>query len=478
MSDLKGQVMSGLKWSVFAKLVTQIFAWVSTFLVIRMLTPSDYGIITVAMVFFTMVELFTVYGLNAVIVKEQKRNSALSSQIFSLSIYLNIVLSSIMFLLAPYISVLYDNVALINVIYLLAVLNPIASLIVVPAAHLQMEMRFKERGLVEMIAGLVGAFLAFIFASLGYGYWSLIYANIGIIICRVAGYNYYAKSSYSFTLNFKGSFKNIKYALNLQMASLVWFIYNKADVAIVGKYLGLERLGVYSIATEISSIPMSKVGSILNEVGFAAFTKTKDNIELGKLYVIKSLRLISVVAFPVFFGISAVSIELVDVVLGENWSDAGPIIMILCMAFPLRMMALIFNNYANALGRSDVSLQNGLIVAVAVISGIFIGVQYSLEGLAVGWVVGFIISFFIVLLRNVIKFKLPYSCFYVFLPSLIVSAVMWIVIMYSIGWFVVTLSLTGTLVIMGIKIMIGVFVALPILGLIYGKEIISLLKSK
>ena len=154
---LKSQVMSGLVWSVASKFITQVFSWVSTFFVIRLLTPEDYGVMAVAAVFFMFVTMFTTNGLSSALVNEQKRCNRVSNQIFSFFIVVNIVLTSMIVLGAPYIAEWYDNKDLIPVLWTMAAISPVSSFVVVPAAHLQMEMRFKAKALIESVSMLLGA---------------------------------------------------------------------------------------------------------------------------------------------------------------------------------------------------------------------------------------------------------------------------------------------------------------------------------
>lgn len=477
MSDLKNQVMDGLKWSVLAKVLTQGFSWISTFLVIRMLTPEDYGVIAIVMVLFSLISLFTTNGLTSALVKHQKRDKKLSSQMFTLSVIVNLVLSSAVALLAPYIADYYQNQDLILAFYVLCFVNPITSLFVVGSAHLQMEMKFKEKAFVETASGLTGALIAFILAYMGFAYWSLIIANIMIMIIRAIGTQYYAKSEFSITTDFSGAIVPVKFALNMQVGSIVWFLYNKADTIIVGKLLGLERLGFYNVASEIASIPMTKVSAILNDVAFAAFSKTNDDIDAAKSYLKKSLRIMGVISFPVFFGLSAVSNELVFIALGEKWMDAALLISILSIILPLRMFSSVLTNFANAMGESKFNLHNVIVIATILIVSIYVGAQYSLKGVAVAWVLGFAVAYLFIVVRFRVKFSIPIGTLFIFLPVMMASALMWLVVFYAENLLLPSIGLSLNVYSLFIfKVTVGAVSLTPFLCLAYGKEIIGLLK--
>ncbi len=472
--SLKNQVVDGLKWSILAKLFTQVFSWISTFMVIRMLTPDDYGIIAIAMVFITFISMFSTSGLISALVRTQERNRTSGDQIFTLSIFLNILMSAGLVLVAPLIADAYDNPALKEVLWVLAAINPISSLSVVPVAHLQMEMRFKDKAVADGIAGLIGAVTAFTCAFMGMAYWALIFANIALNITRTIGLMWFAKSKFGFTSNMSGARDTFAFAINVQLGTFVWFLYNKFDTIIIARLLGVDKVGVYNVGSEVASIPMSKVGGIVNDVGFAAFSKVKGDRKASEGYLKKANRMIGMLSFPVFFGLSVVSNELVLALLGEKWSEAGVVIMALALIFPLRMSNMISTNYANAMGEARFTFVNGLITSIILISCIALGAMQGLLETALGWVMGFMASYLIIMFRFHSRFDIKYSSYVSYLPALLISVIMWIVV-HLVGVYVITPDLNVWLV-LGVKILVGVLVVAPFHMLVYWKELKNLLK--
>lgn len=475
MSDLKVEVMNGLKWSILAKILTQGFSWVSTFLVIRMLSPSDYGIIAIAMIFFGLIELFTSGGLMAGLIKKQDVCRVSSNQVFTFSIIVNLSLSFLVFIFSQSIADAYDNQALVNVLLVLAVLNPLSSLLVVPTAHLQMKMRFKEKAIAESLSGFVGAITAFACAYYGQGYWSLVYAIVTMNVTKIFGVNFFARSRYSMTTQFKGAYPLLSYSLQIQLAGFLWFLYNKADTVIIGRLLGLEKLGVYNIASEVASIPMSKINSILNEVGFAAFTRAGGEEEATRL-LSKALKLMAVVVFPVFFGLSAVSQDLIDVVLGDKWAEAGSVIAVLALIIPFRMMASVYGNFSMGMGRANFNLINTATICVILIVSIYFGSQYGLMGAAWSWVIGFLLAYAFIMVRFGLSFSIKLPVLFCFIPSLLISSLMYSVI-YFVDLYCISALGLPLFASFSIKIMLGVVVAAPLMFILNGREIIALLKK-
>ena len=88
---------------------------------------------------------------------------------------------------------------------------------------------------------------------------------------------------------------------------LLWYVYSQADALIIGKLLGKEILGLYSVGMHLASLPMQKLAGMLNEIGFSAFTRLQEDRAGLREHFIKAVRLLSLLSFPVFFGISSVA---------------------------------------------------------------------------------------------------------------------------------------------------------------------------
>lgn len=468
MPTLKSQVISGLKWSFMAKFLTQIFSWVSTFMVIRILSPDDYGIVAIAMVFFSFILMFTNNGLVSALVRNKNVDKKPASQIFSLSLAINIVACALLFYFSDMLALWYENPALGDVLKVIALVNPINSFIVVPQAKMQLGMQFKRKSIIEGISGGVGATSALVLALMGFEYWALIVSNLLIVLSKAILFNVFAKTAYSLTTKWKEGIALFKFAMHLQLGGFVWFVYNRADMIIVGRLLGVSQAGVYNVACDIASLPMSKINAIMNEVAFSAFSKSSDDRAASDGYLSKALRLMGAVSFPVFYGISAVSNELVSVVLGDKWISAAPIISILCLIMPFRMLNSVMGNYAIGMGETKFGVNNTIITAFIIISAIVAGSQFGLEGVACGWALGFLVVYIVLIQRYRKKFSLEASQMLSYHKIVLPSVLMLVAVFF--------LPVDGypTYLALLFKMLLGGLIIIPALIGYYGKEFKSL----
>lgn len=475
MTTLKHQVVHGLKWSLFAKMITQIFSWVSTFMVIRMLTPGDYGVMALAMVFFSFITVVSNAGLISALVVQQRMRVRAASQIFTLSLLINVTLSMLLAIAAPSIAQWYSNPELCHVLWALCIVNPLLSFTVVPQAELQIDMRFKAKSVIDSVAGLVSACVALSAAYSGHAYWSLVYASIATILIRVVGLSWLTQTKARLTYRWKGARELFSYAWNAQLGAIIWFAYDKADAVILARTLGVGPAGVYNVANEVSSIPMTKISGIMNEVAFSAFAKTKHDPQAAAGYLKKALRLMSALAFPVLYGLAAIAEQAVPLLLGAQWAEAGLIVLCLSLALPFRMFTTVLVNYSGGMGAARFGRQNLLITATILISAIFIGAQYGIVQTAIAWSIGYAFTFAILLYRYHANFQLPWSTLLNFAPVWSASAVMCGALLAVTPWL--TVSLDGSLLLVVLaKIVLGGLLMGALLWRWHGEELVGLFR--
>ncbi len=100
---------------------------------------------------------------------------------------------------------------------------------------------------------------------------------------------------------------------------ILWFVFAESDKLIGGKILGKELLGIYSVANHVASLPINKIAGLISSVAFPAFSNVHMEMYNVRFYLQKAIRLMSLFAFPVFFGISSVTPSAITLFLGEKW---------------------------------------------------------------------------------------------------------------------------------------------------------------
>ena len=108
--------MHALKWSAAAKLIGQILSWGMTILIIRMLTPEDYGLMAIALLFINFLIMFSEMGLGAAIVQRKELTEDILRKIFAVLLVANALLCVMLYVGAYPIAWFFEDERLVLMI--------------------------------------------------------------------------------------------------------------------------------------------------------------------------------------------------------------------------------------------------------------------------------------------------------------------------------------------------------------------------
>jgi O-antigen/teichoic acid export membrane protein len=174
---------------------------------------------------------------------------------------------------------------------------------------------------------------------------------------------------------------------------------------------------------------MQKVNGIISAVTFPAYSRANERAGALRGQLSTTIRLLSVVAFPVFAGISLVSEDAILVFLGEKWAPAVISMQILSLIMPLKMILSAIQTASNSAGRPKITFIIVVVATLVIPAAIVIGGQWGLTGVATAWVVAFplVFLFAVLLARGTLQFGLGDLWLSIWKPAL-ASALMYSVV--------------------------------------------------
>ena len=424
-SDIRSKVLHGLKWTAFVRFSAQIISWAMTIVVIRFLTPDDYGLKAMAEVMFSFLLLLSSAGIGSAVIQASELSKRQLQQIFAVLLVVNGVLCVLQFVTASFVAAYYNDPRVTLLLRVLALGFLIVPFRTMPFALLARRMEFKRRSLVELFGAVSAGLLTLALALMGFGVWSLIWGQLAGLLIPTIGFHMVAPWLHWPVFSVRGAGQLIRFGTILTGGDLVYFLYSRADMLIAGPLLGAKLLGYYAVASDLASLPRVKLMPLLHQVAFPAYARMKDQPDHVARYFLKATRYCSLIIFPFFFGMAGVAEPFVVLVLGEEWRASVLPLVLLCLLMPLRAMNTLFAPMVNALGRPEVQFVNGLFTLAVMAVGFFVGVRYGVIGLCYAWIVAFPIAFLFCANRSLAVVNLSLLLFLqTLLPATILGASM------------------------------------------------------
>lgn len=351
--SLKNKTKKGLAWSMIERFATQGVQFLFGIILARLLSPDDYGIIAMPLVFLAIAQCIIDSGFSTALIRKPELTEDDLSTAFYFNIGIGILCYAVLFFSSPLIADFYHTPilsSLLKVTALAVLFNPLCA---VQQAILTRKIDFKTQAIVSLSGAIVSGIVGLYMAYNGFGVWSLVFQQVGGYVMRTILLWVLGK----WKPKRKWSWESFHYlwgfGSKMLGSGLLDTIYNNIYPIVIGKYFSAQDLGNYTRAEQFSSLPSSNVTGVLQRVTFPILSSIQNEDErLAKNYR-KILKLSAFLIFPMMLILSAIANPLVRILLTDKWSGCVVLLQIICfqmMWYPIHAINL---NLLTVKGRSD-----------------------------------------------------------------------------------------------------------------------------
>lgn len=384
-SHFASRVRSAVAWRWGTQVGAQIITWTSTFLVVRLLDPTDYGLFAMSQVVITALAFLNGQSFATSIVQTDRIDRRRVGQVFGMLLVANILLACIQFAFAPHAAEYFGEPVVADMLRVQALFFLTIPFIALPSEWLARKLEFRKQGQVNMGSALVGALTALVLAWLGWEVWALVYAGLSIFFARAIGMMIAARFLIRPIFDPRGAMDLFTYGGVLTLCQLFWIIQSQSDVVIAGRLMPTYDLGLYTQALFLTLIVTARFIPPINEVALAAYSELhRAKKPLGP-YFLKTARLVMIVSAPVYIGLALTSENAILVLMGEKWTGLIDIVAGLALVMPFFALHLICSPVTNAMGRPKVYLFTSVCGALIFPTMFLWGVSSGAMGLVQAW---------------------------------------------------------------------------------------------
>lgn len=385
MTSLRNKTITALKWTAFARVAQQLMQFLVVLILMRILTPQDFGLVAMVTVITGFINIFGELGLTAVIVQRQDITDGQKSSAFWLTIVFGVVLAALTSLFAPIIALFYGKPVLFGMTIVISVNFIFSSFSLVQQALLKREMAFKALTLRDVISQACGGITGIVMAILGAGVWALVAQSL-VVGCSgaVLIWNY---SHWRPKLQFKFTdlTEMIPAGGRITGFNCVNYFGRNADSILIGKFLGAAELGFYGFAYRIMMLPLQNVSGIISTVFLPAFSKIQSNTQkVGAVYL-RLVKAVAMVAYPLMAFVIVVAPELVSIFFGEKWRAAVVPLRVLCFCGAIQSVLTTTGTILLSQDQSKLYLELGVKGNIVIVAAIIVGLSYGINGVALAY---------------------------------------------------------------------------------------------
>lgn len=391
-NELKQQTISGMLWSFIEKCSVQVFGFIQGIILARLLDPTDFGLIAMSVVFYSISTTLADSGFSASLIRKNKCEEIDYSTVFVLNIGISLCLAFILIFFSGHIANFYKEPLLKTIIILNAIQLFLNSLIAVQGTRLLATLHFKELSIIRVANAFIGGGLAIALAMGGFGVWSLVYPTFFTILTSAFMYWYYQRWLPKIAFS-KNSFRDLfGFGSKLLISTLINTIYNNIYPMVIGRKFSSEDLGLYSKGNSFASLPAMTLTDMMGSVSYPVLSKLQDDQDRLRTGYLRLIRLSAYLTFPILIGMAAVGKPFIILLITEKWEAS--IIYLQISAFALMWYPIHALNLSllKVIGRSDLFLRLEVIKKIIGIIILVITIPMGLIAMCIGNVISSIIS--------------------------------------------------------------------------------------
>lgn len=378
------QATKGILWSTASRVIQIIIQLSITIILARLLTPEDFGVVAISLVFISLASLLNDMGLSAAIIQRQNITEEHLSTIFYVNIGAGCFLTVVMVTASPLVANFFHKEILGSVLSLLSLNFIINSFGMIQRSILEKHLEFFKIAWVETIALILSSAIGIVLALMGYGVWSLVWQFLSNVFGLTLLFWFFGGWRPKLIFEIAKLKELLSFCLNLLGNNLVYFARN-LDIFLIGKFIGPLPLGYYSMAQRTVAFPVDNLSSVVTRVLFPAFSKIQGDKELSRASYLKIVEYMSFFTVPMMVGLFMIAPEMIRVAFGLKWEPSIILLQILCITGMLKSIGSTVGIIYLGHGRADIAFRLEIFFTSLTCVSIAIGLMWGVVGVAVGY---------------------------------------------------------------------------------------------
>lgn len=370
-------------WSLVEKIISQLVGFIISIVLARLLTPEDFGIVGITIIFITISNVFIEAGIgNALIRKIDRTEEDLSTALY-FNVAMSIVLYTLLWVISPLIAYYFEENIIINLLRISGLNLIFGSFCIVQQSILTSQLEIKKQTIITLHSQIPAGILAIVLAFKGFGVYSLILQTV--ISTAIKSILYWTITRWR--PKSICSLESLKYLWSfgskMTGANLIGTVFDQIYSVLIGKYIGKSELGYFAKGQQL----VNQIYSILNGMVLKIALPLLSKYQGDKCKLCEEYR--EIVRLLAFFGafisslLLSCSDQIVTLLWTSKWMDSSIIMKIIAVGMiflPIGSLSLVLLQVVN---RTDLLFKIELPKKAIYICVIFMGFRYGTVGLAV-----------------------------------------------------------------------------------------------
>lgn len=395
--SVKAQAFSAVRWTSFVTVARIVLQTLQLIVLARLVTPQDFGLMAMIISVTAFIQLFADLGVSNSIIHARNISQPVLSTLYWLNVLVGGILSLCIWLASPWIAGFYTDPKLATPLALTGLSFFLLALGQQVKVLAEKRLAFRPIALVELVSAVVSTALTIAAAFWGAGVYALVIGVLALAGGNSLLYLIFARDDWrpSLTIKIREAAPHLRAGMFLLGTSLANTATLQADIIIIGRLLGSNLLGFYTVPRELCLKVMLATNPIITRVGTPLMAQAQNDRELLKRIYLSTIRMTSSINFPIYGAIAVFRHEITQVVFGAQWADSADLLGIMAVWGMFRSLGNPVGSLLYGTGNARLAFVQSLFVAILIVPTIVIGARWGTEGAATALTVFYLVFSFV-----------------------------------------------------------------------------------
>ncbi|WP_418556169.1 lipopolysaccharide biosynthesis protein [Longibaculum muris] len=389
MSDngMKSITVKNMIWRFAERCAAQAVSFLVSITLARLISPEQYGSITLIMVFTSILQVFVDSGLGNALIQKRDSDDLDFSSVFYFNFIICILLYILMFVLSPFIGDFYEDKSLIPLTRVISLTLIISGVKGIQQAYVSKHMLFKRFFYSTLGGTIFSAIVGIAMAYNGFGCWALVAQQLSNVTIDTMILWLTVKWRPKLIFSFERLKVLFSYGWKLLVSALFDTGYNNLRNLIIGKVYSPADLAFYNKGQQFPSLIVTNINTSIDSVLLPVMASAQDNANIVKKMTRKSIKMSGYVMWPLMVGLAVCAKPIVVLLLTEKWIDSIFFLRVFCFTYVLWPIHTANLNAIKAMGRSDEFLKLEVIKKCVGIISILISLPFGVHAMAIAYLI-------------------------------------------------------------------------------------------
>lgn len=382
--NMRGSIISGLVWKFAERIGAQGIGFIVSIVLARLLSPQDYGLISLITIFLAVSGVFIQSGFGTALIQKKDADNIDFSTVFYFNIMISLIFYFLLYIISPYIAKFYNEPSLTKIVRVMSMSLIISAVNNVQHAYVSKTMQFKRFFYSTLVGTILSGFLGVAMAYMGFGVWALVAQQLFNTLVDTIVLWFTVKWRPQLVFSIKRLKSLFSFGWKLLISGLIDTLYNNIYGLLIGKVYNSSLLGLYNRGNQFPNLIVSNINGPIQSVLLPALSEEQDNKERLKSMVRRSIVTSSFIIYPMMIGMAAVAKPMVNILLGEKWLGCVFFLQISCITLAFWPIHTANLQAINAVGRSDIFLKLEIIKNILGIVVLVMSIPFGIKVMVIG----------------------------------------------------------------------------------------------